>query len=455
MKTIIKKILLIIIAVIIGGTVFWLLEPQDPIQDDPQEITDEEQVCMDSGGIVSTGMCCKSAGDFPDTCAIGACGCAPEYSHEVKICDCGENKCFDGVKCVIFKEKMDELDRPGIPQNETPGGEEPVVALPSETTFCSMSIGDVAKTKLLQLIPWTDEAVSLNVPSGWDVYTGGKCATKSILARDPLSELKQVFYFSEAGPVYTTQEKVAWDLNYIQMGGYNIPWLQSPLVNPLTSENYLINFSTLALTDFFQQAFPQVPVMTDVKIISSEEIADKPSFATDVKLVRAEFKQNNKSGEGSFYIVTADMGVGLGYGMMFIGITAPKGLLDLITPSLKKVLDSYTISQEYINACIQAQNKAAAGVIKAGKILSETSDTIMDVWENKLEAEERMSSKQSDATLGYSRLYNPDTDEVYEVTPEFYDHYQTHDNEFEISYLEELPDDKWDYVPLNGAEHIR
>ncbi|NQV00850.1 MAG: hypothetical protein HQ537_01900 [Parcubacteria group bacterium] len=352
---------------------------------------------------------------------------------------------------------VNEEKVPEPPQKEVPDVKKPVEELkeiPSEATLCSMSIGDVAKTELIQLVPWTDGAVSLNVPSDWNVYTGGECATKSILARDPSSELKQVFYFSEAGPVYTNQERKTWDYNYMQIGGSNVSWFESPLVNPLTAENYLMNFSTLALTGFFQQAFPQVPIMTNVKIISSEKVINKPSYVTDAKLVRAEFQQNNKLGEGYFYIITADIGMGWGYGMMFIGITAPKGLLDLITPSLEKSLDSYMISQDYISACIQAQNKAAAGALEAGKILSETSDTIMDVWENKLESEQRMFETQSDAILGYSRLYNPDTDEVYEVTPEFYDYYEVHGNEFEKNYLEELPSDKWSYVPLNGAEHI-
>jgi len=326
--------------------------------------------------------------------------------------------------------------------------------IPSGTTLCSMSIGQVAKEELLPLASWTDGAVSMNLPAGWNVYTGGECATKSILARDPLSELKQVFYFSEAGPVYTSQERKVWDYNYRQMGGYEMPWFESPVVNPLTAENYLVNFSSLALTSFFQQAFPQVPIMTEVRIVSKEEIVNKPDYATDAQLIRAEFQQNNKSGEGYFYIITADIGMGWGYGMIFIGITAPKGLLDLITPSLEGSLESYNISQAYVSACIQAQNKAAAGALEAGKILSQTSDTIMDVWENKLESEQRMSEKQTDATLGYSRLYNPETDEVYEVTPEFYDYYQDHGNEFEKNYLEELPDGKWSYAPLNGAAHI-
>jgi len=325
-----------------------------------------------------------------------------------------------------------------------------------EIKVYSMSIGQVAKTELLKLRPWTDGAVSINLPVGWDIYTGGQCATKSILARDPFVELKQVFYFSEAGPVYASQERKQEDqINYLTLGGYKLPYLDSPLVSPLTAENFLNNFGMLANMPFFQEAFPQVPIMSDIQIINKEEVANKPDYATDGKLIRAEFKQNNKLGEGYFYIITVKDIIGLGYGVMFVGITAPKGLLDLITPSLKESLESYTINQAYVTACINENNKAVAGILKTGRILNESSNTIMDVWENKLESEQRMSEKQNDAILGYSRLYNPDTDEVYEITPEFYDHYQVHGDELEMNYLEDLPDDKWGYAPLNGAEHIK
>jgi len=58
-----------------------------------------EESCQMSGGEVSTSICCKTAEDFPDTCLIGACGCSPENSKEVKVCDCGNDKCFDGNSC--------------------------------------------------------------------------------------------------------------------------------------------------------------------------------------------------------------------------------------------------------------------------------------------------------------------------------------------------------------------
>jgi len=87
------KILIVIVAVgliVIGG---WLiLEGQGA-----------ERSCVNSGGTVSKSLCCKATGDFPNTCLIGACGCPPEYSHEVKTCDCRADKCFNGRKCILSK----------------------------------------------------------------------------------------------------------------------------------------------------------------------------------------------------------------------------------------------------------------------------------------------------------------------------------------------------------------
>jgi len=60
----------------------------------------EELDCINSGGTVKTGLCCGSVVAFPNTCSLGACGCPPSGSHEVKVCDCGPGKCFDGNKCV-------------------------------------------------------------------------------------------------------------------------------------------------------------------------------------------------------------------------------------------------------------------------------------------------------------------------------------------------------------------
>lgn len=63
--------------------------------------SEKEQACINSGGTVTTAMCCNSTtDDFPNTCVIGACGCSLENSHSIQTCNCGEGKCFNGSACV-------------------------------------------------------------------------------------------------------------------------------------------------------------------------------------------------------------------------------------------------------------------------------------------------------------------------------------------------------------------
>lgn len=69
----------------------------------------KEQNCLISGGTITTSLCCKSSSNFPNLCLIGACGCSPTNGHEIKICACGEGKCFNGSKC-INNQTMPKLE---------------------------------------------------------------------------------------------------------------------------------------------------------------------------------------------------------------------------------------------------------------------------------------------------------------------------------------------------------
>jgi heat shock protein HslJ len=61
--------------------------------------------CTRSGGTVGTASCCGLAGDFPSTCLLGACGCTPDASHTVQVCQCPAGQCFDGKSCVPSGKK--------------------------------------------------------------------------------------------------------------------------------------------------------------------------------------------------------------------------------------------------------------------------------------------------------------------------------------------------------------
>ncbi len=95
-----KKIIIFIIIIIIAGLGYWLYQSMTT----PEELSEKEQACVSFGGQVSTSLCCKTTGDFPNLCLIGSCGCSPDNSHQVKVCDCGPDKCFNGSECISLDE---------------------------------------------------------------------------------------------------------------------------------------------------------------------------------------------------------------------------------------------------------------------------------------------------------------------------------------------------------------
>jgi hypothetical protein len=62
----------------------------------------KKEACENANGTVSWKMFCKSVGNFPDTCLIGASGCSADNSHVIEYCQCETGKCWDSSqnKCV-------------------------------------------------------------------------------------------------------------------------------------------------------------------------------------------------------------------------------------------------------------------------------------------------------------------------------------------------------------------
>jgi|GEM_PF-5751027 len=87
-----------------------LIPPPDelPAREDALAVIDAgaelANECVASGGTVNAQMCCiGTAAEFRDTCtnAVGACGCSPTNSVNVRVCTCPSGGCFlPGYGCV-------------------------------------------------------------------------------------------------------------------------------------------------------------------------------------------------------------------------------------------------------------------------------------------------------------------------------------------------------------------
>ena len=101
--------IILLLAVSVGAIALWQYsemqkEEIKPAPENNLELNEQEQSCIDSGGEISISSCCKTTDDFPNLCLIGPCGCSPDNSQKIKVCDCGSGKCFDGNKCVFLDE---------------------------------------------------------------------------------------------------------------------------------------------------------------------------------------------------------------------------------------------------------------------------------------------------------------------------------------------------------------
>ncbi|MHC1600669.1 MAG: hypothetical protein ACXQS5_07660, partial [Candidatus Methanospirareceae archaeon] len=304
----------------------------------------------------------------------------------------------------------------GCLEDEAPSSEFPAEPSPGVTETGEESESAQPSAELnyeLTLESFNGGFFSINKPQGWNIFTAGACSDFAFLIRDDQEPLRQIFYFGEVGPVYMSEEQKQIDYEYMSMGGYPVPYIEMPVVDPLTPGNFLSQFHLITQTSIAQSFMPQAPKLENFQVISA--IA-QPSFITggETELVRGIFVQDGKVAEGLFLVTvvpvlpsTGGPGGDLAYGFQVTGITSPKQEFRYLENSLAASLQSFTVSQSYVDNCLRQQAQTYAGILKAGKALSESSDIIMDGWENRNKVDDIVSEKRSDAILGKERVYNP------------------------------------------------
>ncbi|MBU0508902.1 hypothetical protein KKH27_08715 [bacterium] len=305
---------------------------------------------------------------------------------------------------------------------------------------------------------------SMQIPRGWQVATAGNCGDFAFVVRDPGYPLRQIFFFGEVGPVYLVEEQRQIDLQYMQMGGYPVAYIEMPTVAPLTPDNFMRQWHRIAATNVAQSFMPACPRLGEMQVIS---VTPQPPLIQggSTALVRAVFAEGGNVAEGLFYATVAPLmghtggpGGNTGWGFLVTGITAPKREFAALQPQLIASAESFQLSPAYVSNCLVQQQKVWKGVGDAGKALSDASDIIMEGWQSRNRSDDVMSEKRSDAILGNERLYNPETGDVYEFENGFYDKYDLHRGQYEMNNLQLLEGNDynlWTTPPQDGPRNLR
>ena len=106
-----------------------------------------------------------------------------------------------------------------------------------------------------------------------------------------------------------------------------------------------------------------------------------------------------------------------------IFITTPKDEFIDWQDTLNTICASFNFTNSFISGFYNEQDAVMKNFQQVREIGNQISDGIMNSWNKRNTSFDIMSQKQSDATLGYERVYDTETNEIYKAYNGFTDDY--------------------------------
>ena len=300
--------------------------------------------------------------------------------------------------------------------------------------------------KAVQTEKYETADFSITIPKGWTVTAGGTNIYHSIRISDPQEPRNQMFVLLKADILLHSQAgKTAWQQNYALGNTQAALFAKAPvLANPSTEGFFKIfpqytAFVSEVEPDYAGYVFPRFDNFAVVERYAST--SSMHSVAIGDELLRATFTDSGKEGEGLFSASVVDFGSAMisggnvinyqlqavdgGYYMAYniVAVTAAKDTFIEWESVLTDCFKTLQYSDSFVSATNQASNEKVALSKQISQNFNATMDGFMASWESRNKSQDIMSQKQSDATLGYERVYDTETGEIYKATNGFTDVY--------------------------------
>ena len=267
--------------------------------------------------------------------------------------------------------------------------------------------------------------ISLKIPKGWKV------------------EIPQVDYIHYTFKVYNPDNKDYMFIFGLKMEGFlksekarstfaklypDAVFSKLSPIDPQTAEGfYKVWNSNAKLANDIDLKYEYFPYFTDFEVIDN---LGKTNLGGDI--LRATFKSDSGTAmQGLFTASVYDAGSYYMYGVDLAPLNV-YNIIMMMAPdedfiNYQEIYDNcigtLTFSNTFMSGFYNAEATLVSTVNANQKIYDEMSDMIMDSWEKRNNSYDIISQKQSDATLGYERVYDTDTGEIYKAYNGFTDNY--------------------------------
>lgn len=283
----------------------------------------------------------------------------------------------------------------------------------------------------IELEDYSTNEFSIKKPKGWKVDTLGDYIHYTIKVYNPNNPTYQFFLNMKTEGYNKSEDAKRWQQKYYP----NNPFAKTSVIATKDTEGFYKIFNDLGTLN--NTASFTFPILTEFTV--SENLG-KGVFGGNI--LRATFKDaNGKEGEGIFtayvydpgpYYVNENIMSGKKIDIQYLNvydtifITAPKDELIDWQDTLNTICSSLTFTDTFVNGFNKEQDAVMKNFQHIRAIGNEISDGIMDSWNKRNISFDIMSQKQSDATLGYERVYDTETNEIYKAYNGFTDYYDGH-----------------------------
>ncbi|MGN1013030.1 MAG: hypothetical protein ACI4ON_04280 [Clostridia bacterium] len=289
----------------------------------------------------------------------------------------------------------------------------------------------------LKLEDYSNSVFSMKKPNGWEVDASGVGMYYVIRVYDKNNSNNQIFLQLKMQPLLKSENGKQFWKEYASLGNAEAwkMFTQAVVLSNPTTEGFYQKFNEIVAYEksFGELAGANFPTFSNfTKVEEAESNTSMKSLALDSKVLRGTFTgDTGKEGEGLFLASIVNFGnlyygnIDYSYYMVYdiMAITADKDNFINYKDILSESINSIEFSDSYVKQTIDDGNAQTQQALAINAQVQQAYDSYNSAWENRQKSYDIISQKQSDATLGYERVYDTDTGEIYKAYNGFTDDY--------------------------------
>lgn len=269
---------------------------------------------------------------------------------------------------------------------------------------------------------------TMKVPKGWVVSSGGFDLLHWIHAYDPSKPETGVFTLLKTECLLMNAPSKAF---YENKRGFGLYTMFADMIVVEKVEDFyaqLMEFCAFAAKWEGSYKGFVFPMVSDFELVEKRPAKSAmASVALDDAVLRGTFADpvTKRRGEGIFTgtlcrgIVMGNVGCNMMYNIS--GATAPEGEFAGWTETLAAALGSIRYTDAFVQTAQRDLQIKAEGAARLNQTLRETSDLVVRGWEERQKGFDARVGKRSDATLGYERVVDTESGDVYRAYNGFMD----------------------------------